>query len=234
MSGNNVEASVNLNGNTIKEIQNSTSSTILTPTTHYTVSGSTITFKAEYLDGLAAGIYELEVLYNPGCEIFYSGYGDEPLTTTINLTVNKAAQSPLSITGLNSPYTYGDEPFEIEASGGSGTGNVMFESNNEDVATVETAENIGTVTIHKAGTFKITATKAEDENYNQTSIQSSNIIVNPVSLYDLSNTDSDTNLDERNWFEKNKIIIFSLLLLLLTLSVLMIICKKSRKPSKNI
>jgi hypothetical protein len=57
------DASVTLNGNTISKIRNDTAT--LTPTTDYTVSGGTITFKAAYLQTLAANSYTLTVYYNP-------------------------------------------------------------------------------------------------------------------------------------------------------------------------
>jgi hypothetical protein len=179
-SMNDVEASVHLNGNTIKEIKNSTNSAILTPTDHYTVDDSTITFKVTYLDSLAADDYELEISYNPGGETFSSG--DSPNTTSIDVTVSKAAQNDLSITDLEESYTYGDEPFEIGTSGGSGTGDVTFASDHEDVASVETLDGVGTVTIHKIGTFKITATKAADNDYEQASVESGEITVNAKEL----------------------------------------------------
>ncbi|MCL2153092.1 MAG: S-layer homology domain-containing protein [Oscillospiraceae bacterium] len=88
-SGLDQTANVTLNGNTINGIING--SLILENADDYTVSGETITFKADYLDGLAAGDYTLTVSYNPlGME-----YPSDPLsgsqspaTTTIALKIN--------------------------------------------------------------------------------------------------------------------------------------------------
>ncbi|MEY8389596.1 S-layer homology domain-containing protein [Oscillospiraceae bacterium 38-13] len=62
--------------------------------------------------------------------------------------------------------TYGDPEFTLSASGGSGSGAVTFESSDPTVISISGA----TATIHKAGgPVTITATKAEDENYNAAS-----------------------------------------------------------------
>jgi uncharacterized protein YjdB len=76
------------------------------------------------------------------------------------LTIQKAAQPALTISGLDDSYSYGDAPFNLSTSGG---GAVSYTSDTTDVASVSG----NTVTIHKAGTFRITATRAADENYNQ-------------------------------------------------------------------
>jgi hypothetical protein len=178
-STNGVEASVHLNGNTIKEIKNTTNSAILTPTDHYTVDDSTITFNAAYLDSLAAGDYELEISYNPAGETF--GSGTAPGTTSIDVTVNKAAQNDLSITDLEESYTYGDGPVEIGMNGGSGSGSVTYSvTKGGDVASVGITD--GKITIHKIGTFKITVTKATDDDYEQASVESGEITVKAKEL----------------------------------------------------
>lgn len=79
-------------------------------------------------------------------------------------TVNKGTQAALTIGGIPNLLTYGDAPFILLPSGGSGTGNTYtYESGSPDVLSVD---NSGTVTVNKAGEAAITATKAGDTNYN--------------------------------------------------------------------
>ena len=52
----------------------------------------------------------------------------------------------------------------ISTNGGDGTGTVKFE--NSDSSILSISENVAT--IHKAGSVTITATKASDEDYNET------------------------------------------------------------------
>ena len=176
-----LDAVVSLNGNSINKIINSTENVILTEGNHYSVSGNTITFNHDYLDSLKAGNYTLTIHYNPGGVAFNpEGTGsEEPGTTTINLKVQKATQSSLTITGINSDYTYGDNPFQINIIGGSGDGSVSYVSSEPDVADISG----NTVNILKVGTFKIIATKGADVNYNEQSVQSGDIVVNPKSVY---------------------------------------------------
>jgi glucan-binding YG repeat protein len=105
-----------------------------------------------------------------------AAFASLPSPASATITTAKANQSTLQITGLNSPYTYGDAAFEIDTSGGSGDGAVTYSvTYGTDVASI----NGNTVTILKAGTFKITATKETDDTYKETSIQSGDITVNP-------------------------------------------------------
>lgn len=82
-------------------------------------------------------------------------------------------QDVLSITGLDSAYTYGSKAFDLSTSGGSGTGAVNFVSSEPSIASV--AGN--TVTIQKAGTFTITAAKNGDSNYAETKVTSPAVTV---------------------------------------------------------
>jgi hypothetical protein len=193
-SNSNVQATVTLDGNMINKIENYTNETepdmlkTLVLGEDYAVKESTITFKASYLDSLAAGSYALKIYYSPAGTTFVEDDENQmPETTNIELTVNKAAQSTFTVTDLNSSYTYGDNSFAVSTSGGSGDGAVTFESSEPSVAEVVGS----TVTVKNTGTFKITATKATDENYNQTTAQSGNIAVNPkpVTITGLSASD---------------------------------------------
>lgn len=171
-----VFANVNLNGNIIKTIFNGDKE--LSKDIDYIVNSSQIEFKAVYLDSLSDGDYTLTIHYNPAgvnYEPPENSESMEPDPTTINLTVKKASQAPLTINGINSPYTYGDDPFEVYIEGGNGDGKVTFTSSDDSVADITGS----TVKIFKKGTFTITATKSADENYNETTAQSDLITVNP-------------------------------------------------------
>jgi uncharacterized repeat protein (TIGR02543 family) len=61
--------------------------------------------------------------------------------------------------------TYGDAVFTVTASAGQGSGAVTYSSSHPDIATVNTTT--GEVTILKAGSTTIKATKAADETYEE-------------------------------------------------------------------
>jgi hypothetical protein len=102
-----VPATVALNGNTVDKIMNGAQT--LGKDTDYTVSGSVITFKASYLDSLAANSYTLTVYYNPLGETYVEEDGnDAPATTTIALTVSKSTNPPAIVwPSSGSAITYG-------------------------------------------------------------------------------------------------------------------------------
>jgi hypothetical protein len=85
------------------------------------------------------------------------------------LTVNQTGQPSFTITqGANVGKTYGDSAFTLTTSGGAGTGAITWSSNNACVTVNPTS---GQVTINGAGTAVITAAKAGDANYNETTAQ---------------------------------------------------------------
>lgn len=94
----------------------------------------------------------------------------------ISYTVNPGVQEALILNGLDGSYTYGDSAFQLSTSGGTGNGTVSYASSDTSVADV--SDN--TVTIKKAGTFSITATKAADDCYKATSVTSGTVTVNQV------------------------------------------------------
>ena len=99
-SATDVTADVRLNGNTLAKIMNGTAT--LTSGTDYTVSGNTITFKAAYLERLAANNYTLTVHYNPqGVAYVDAANNDIPAATTIALTVGSTSSAtyPLTVNG---------------------------------------------------------------------------------------------------------------------------------------
>lgn len=90
-------------------------------------------------------------------------YGGHSATTN-PLTVTKGTQATLTIEAVGDK-TYGDEAFILSASGGSGNGAVSYTSSDSSV--LEISGN--TATIKGAEPVIITATKAADGNYNETS-----------------------------------------------------------------
>ena len=100
---------------------------------------------------------------------------NEPAAATgiSSYKVGLGTQTALTLKGLGNAYTYGDGQFNLSISGGSGGGAVSYSSSAPSVASV--AGN--TVTILKAGTFTITATKAADSNYAEAKVISSPVEV---------------------------------------------------------
>lgn len=81
-----VIANVNLNGNTVKDIKNS--STVIDPANYSVAANGTITFKARYLESLKVGTYNLTISYNPMGESFSSANDNQaPSTTALTLMV---------------------------------------------------------------------------------------------------------------------------------------------------
>ena len=75
----------------------------------------------------------------------------------------KQTQSDLEI-GAIGMKTYGDAVFTLTTTGGSGTGTVMYNSSDDSILSISGSM----VTILKPGTVTITATKAEDLTYYET------------------------------------------------------------------
>lgn len=170
------EVTFNMNGNTVKSIVNDSNQ--LHEGADYTVEYTntqegTITFKNAYLKNLPDGTYQFTVTWYPLGETEDQTGGDTPQTTAITIVVSKDNQDTLSITGLGSSYTYGASSFNLSVSGGSGSGAVTYTSSDPSVASVTGNE----VTIHKAGTFSITASKAADGEYNETTVTSGTVTV---------------------------------------------------------
>ena len=81
----------------------------------------------------------------------------------ISITVNKADQAHLTLSGLPEDVRYGDADFTVGTSGGSGTGSLSFEVTSGEVISVDAA---GKVSVIRPGIATLTVTKAEDNNYN--------------------------------------------------------------------
>ncbi|MCH5148379.1 MAG: hypothetical protein J1G05_03320 [Clostridiales bacterium] len=86
------------------------------------------------------------------------------ISTVISFTVNKANQADFNIIKLPAGVTYTDAPFTIEADGGSGEGAITWKATGN--VTISADGKFATITVNGAGEVTITATKAEDENYN--------------------------------------------------------------------
>lgn len=107
-------------------------------------------------------------------------------------TVNLGTQAALTVNGLGSAYTYGCEAFNLSTSGGSGSGAVSYASSDSSVASVTG----NTVTILKAGTFTITATKAADSSYAEKSVTSGKVTASEATPnVNLSATGGSTTSD---------------------------------------
>ncbi|MDF3004192.1 MAG: exported protein of unknown function [Oscillospiraceae bacterium] len=108
--------------------------------------------------GLADQAYKVKAVY---CG---SGNYNAATSEEHSFDTRKQAQAALVIGDIGTK-TYGDGTFTLSTTGGSGSGAVTFESSDPDIVSIS-----GTMaTIHKAGTVAITATKAEDGNFNEKS-----------------------------------------------------------------
>ena len=153
---------VTLNGNTIKEIKISSD---VIPTSDYTVAGDgTITFKASYLDSLAAGDYTLTAFYNPMGETYQDA--DEnvaPGTTTINLTVQKADGLVKNISNIGKTYDGDAVSNPTYDSLSTGTEKVEYKVTGTDDSTYTTTAP------KDVGNYTVRITVATDDDYKEAS-----------------------------------------------------------------
>ena len=80
--------------------------------------------------------------------------GNYSFTKTVTFNITDGSQAPLTITGKRDTVTYGDS-FTLGVTGG-GSGTVTWNSSNTDVATITSG---GTLSVEKAGSVTITATR---------------------------------------------------------------------------
>ena len=106
--------------------------------------------------GLAEQIYRVKAIYS-GDSNYQAAAGNE-----ITFNTSRKPQAALVISTIGEK-TYGDTAFSLSTTGGTGTGAVTFISSDPDVITIDGA----TATIRKAGTVKITAVKAGDDDYKE-------------------------------------------------------------------
>lgn len=95
----------------------------------------------------------------------YSGNANYNAVTSnvISVDVRKQSQDALYIEQIGEK-TYGDSEFELKTTGGSGDGNISFESSDSNIIKITG----NTATILKAGNVTITATKSGDKTFNET------------------------------------------------------------------
>jgi len=130
-------------------------------------------------DGIATHIVAMPTPGIHSFQAYFSGDANNNAVTSMpiaNYTVTRANQTEVNIRGLNLNYTYGVAPFRLSLEGGLGSGIVTFVSDNPTVASISGA----TVTIHRVGTFSITATRAGDAHFDYASITSEVVTVSPA------------------------------------------------------
>ena len=149
-------------------------------TASVTVSGS-VTF-------LAAGSATIWVI-KEGDDQYLS------TSTTFTITINRAEQESLSFAASSVTYTVGQSGRNT-LSGGSGEGSIAYASSNPTIAIVDST---GLVTAVADGTVTITATKASDNNYEQSNQAEYTLIVNPANQSTNDCIWGSSNWGECNW-----------------------------------
>ena len=160
-----VTASVFTNGNTVKEIRNG--ATVLSDSDYsvsYEGNKATITFKAAYLDTLAAGGYTLALSYNPLGMEYQDGDGSEaPSDTTITLTVNQQSGTITNISDISKIYDDTAVSAPTYDSLSTGTAVIEYKVKDADDSTyTQTAPNT-------VGEYTVRITVAADGNYAEAS-----------------------------------------------------------------
>lgn len=169
-SAEDVTATVTLNGNTISKVVNGTSE--LTNGTHYTISedGTTLTFKASYLQTLSAGDYTINVSYNPMGETYVDAEGnDQPVDTSITLSVKRVSSdnADTKITNkdkLSKEYDGQQTEAAAPSSKNGSTPKVEYKKKGDP-------DSSFTEEVPKdAGDYVVRVTYPQDENYEETSV----------------------------------------------------------------
>ncbi|MEG1945482.1 MAG: Ig-like domain repeat protein [Lachnospiraceae bacterium] len=142
-----------------------TGGTVPTGNVTFKHGGTTIATNVEITNGLAT--YEWvnpdAANYTINAE-FVATANTNATGTSTAFDIDKAEQKALSISEVPNKVTYGDSTFTLSTTGGNGDGAVTYAvTAGADVVSVTSA---GEVTVLKAGTATITATKAGDTNYN--------------------------------------------------------------------
>lgn len=153
-----VTADVSLSGNTIHKIYCDDAE--LTAGKDYTVNGGTITFKADWLDTLAAANYTLTVHYNPlGVEYADTPGNEAPATTSIALKVQETTGGVTITNDISKIYD------------GQPVSDVTYQASSTGKATVEYKErsaDASTYTTDKpsnVGEYTVRVTVAADGSY---------------------------------------------------------------------
>lgn len=120
------------------------------------------------------------------CTVYANQAGNNDYSTATEIkqdvTATKANQATLLVTGPTTG-TYGSA-YTLTASGGSGTGTVTFDVGGSTACSILTSgPDAGMLFINSGtGTCDVTATKAADDNYTQTSSAKFTVIVNKADL----------------------------------------------------
>jgi len=112
----------------------------------------------------------IPTVVNDGFQVRFTPRDDDnflPVEQTVLIRVTKAVQQPLILSGIPDAICYADEPFTLDVSGGSGTGELRFSMSSGDAVAIDAIS--GEVTILKAGGAVVTVIKAGDSNHEATS-----------------------------------------------------------------
>lgn len=106
-------------------------------------------------------------------------------------TITRSLQASLAVTGLAANYIYGDGPVLVTAVGGSGAGAVTLASSNTNTASFgPVTAGEGLLTLNRAGSFTVTATKAQDEDYSGRSSSVFSVIRAATPVMTIARTDA--------------------------------------------
>lgn len=106
------------------------------------------------------GNHNIVAEFSPSTDGIGKNY-ESSISDILSVNISKAEQSKLYIKPVTDKK-FGDGSFELETTGGSGNGKVIYSCDTNDVISI----NGNIATIVGAGTATITATKLSDENYN--------------------------------------------------------------------
>lgn len=104
-------------------------------------------------------------VYNRGYNMRFTPHDTDnynEIIRSIRISVFRAEQAPLLIS--TPPVTYGDAPFRLAVSGGSGTGNFSYSISGSSLS----VDYTGLIRVLKAGETTIIVIKEGDMNYNST------------------------------------------------------------------
>ena len=106
------------------------------------------------------GNHNIVAEFSPSTDGIGKNY-ESSISNLLSVNISKADQSKLYIKPVTDKK-FGDGSFELETTGGSGNGKVIYSCETNNVISI----NGNVATIVGAGTATITATKLGDENYN--------------------------------------------------------------------
>ena len=148
------------------------------------MSGETVLASETLEDGSAEINYIFNTAGNKTIKVVYSGNDVffDYISEDIELTINKSNQTCFAFGDVPTSKTFGDDKFTVTATGGAETGTISYSSSNTAVLTVDATT--GEVTVVGAGSAKIIATKTADDNYNEATIESTEITINKTIVAD--------------------------------------------------